>query len=135
MIHSLKTSGWNPWVWPWLFIQTYQIFQNLHCILSLIEKDSFILLDLGNKALDQGLSSKILQRASSCILQSVSHSLLEIDHPHIVKVRINFTLGKAHARQETIYSSIPSSGSLFQAIEGLLQLAYVSPSIFNFKSL
>ena len=103
--------------------------------------------NLRNNASIQDLSSQILQLDSSFSLWSVSHFQSEIDHPHIVivyffiihylhiNIRINFTLGKAHACQEAIYSAIPSSGSLFQSIQCLLQFAYMILSIFNLKSL
>ena len=110
--------------------------------------EEFEMKDLGNNALTQGLLSKILQRASSysstiCfsfLVRNRSSTYNNTNDRFVfynleVKVRIGFTLGKSHAHQENIYSSIPSSGSLLQAIEGLLQLAYVSPSVFNFKSL
>jgi hypothetical protein len=58
-----------------------------------------------------------------------------IIHNFEVEVRINFTLGKAQARQKTVYPSIPSSRNLLQPVQSLLQLADMSLPVFNFKSL
>jgi hypothetical protein len=58
-----------------------------------------------------------------------------IVHNLEVEVRIRFTLGKAQARQKTIYPAIPSSRSLLQSIQSLLQLADMRLLVFNFKSL